>query len=59
MLAPATAKAAAQDDLFSEGVPLLLPARLAVEGKVMGMGRSGWAFAAELRGYPQCRSWPQ
>jgi hypothetical protein len=35
MPAPATAKAPGQDDLFTEEVPLLLPTRLAVEGKVM------------------------
>jgi hypothetical protein len=36
MPAPANAKAPGQDDLFSEEVPLLLPARFAVEGKVVG-----------------------
>src|SRR5882724_2753293 len=36
MPAPANAKAPGQDDLFIEEVPLFLPARLAVEGKVMG-----------------------
>jgi hypothetical protein len=36
MAAPANAKAPGQDDLFSEEVTLLLPARLAVEGKVVG-----------------------
>jgi superfamily II DNA or RNA helicase len=36
MLRRATAKAPGQDDLFTEDVALLLPARLAVEGKVLG-----------------------
>lgn len=36
MPAQETAKAPGQDDLFTEDVSLLLPARLAVEGKVLG-----------------------
>jgi hypothetical protein len=36
MPALVTAMAPGQDDLFAEEVPLLLPARLAVEGQVMG-----------------------
>ncbi|ALN72278.1 DEAD/DEAH box helicase [Aureimonas sp. AU20] len=36
MLTRANATAASQDDLFSEEVSLRLPARLAVDGKVMG-----------------------
>lgn len=36
MLIRATTKAPGQDDLFTEEVSLVLPARLAVEGKVLG-----------------------
>ena len=36
MLTRANATAASQDDLFSEEVSLRLPARLAVDGKVLG-----------------------
>ena len=36
MLTRASAKAPGQDDLFTEDVSLVLPARLAVKGKILG-----------------------